>query len=49
MAGRNTKIVIAGDKNQASFVHNAASICIYIDYHSPFYVCIGGPSDVGVG
>lgn len=49
MAGRNTKIVIAGDQNQASFVHNAASICIYIDYHSPFYGYIGGPSNVGVG
>lgn len=28
MAGRNTQIVIAGDQNQASFVHYMAYICI---------------------
>ena len=28
MAGRNTQIVIAGDQNQASFVHYTAYICI---------------------
>ena len=49
MAGRNTKIVIAGDQNQASFVHDATSIRIDVPYDLTFCGYIGGPSDAGVG
>ena len=47
MAGRNTKIVIAGDQNQASFVYDATPICIHAEL--TFCGYIGGPSNAGVG